>query len=237
MRGRPVRIVHTADCHIGSTADFGTAESAFGSLIDHSIALSADVLVIAGDLFDSGAVTADRVSWVAGELRRLNTPVVALPGNHDPWGARSIYRGLLSHDVEGLHVITASEGQSLVTAGVTFWGRALESHKPDFRPLMGVPQRPTGWGVVLAHGLVMAGPEPTLRGSPIYPADLAQVTWDYIALGHWPQFRPIVGYPAPAYYSGALATSRDGRGGAVLVDLKDPQISVSRLDLSSVVTG
>jgi DNA repair exonuclease SbcCD nuclease subunit len=230
----PVRIVHAADCHIGSTRDLGAAESAFAGLISGAIDLSADILVIAGDLFDSSTVPAQRVLWVAEELRRLNKPIVALPGNHDPWGPRSIYLGLLNRQIEGLHVITAPRGESFCVGGVTFWGRAVVSHDPGFRPLLGIPIRPPGWGVVVAHGLVVAGNEPTPRGSPIYPADLRAANWDYIALGHWPQFRLIEGYPTQICYSGALATARHGQPGAVLVELDESQIGVSQVDLGPV---
>jgi exonuclease SbcD len=230
----PVRILHAADCHIGSTRDFGAAESAFASLVNGVIDLSADILVIAGDLFDSSAIPERRLSWVADEMRRLKKPIVALPGNHDPWGPQSIYLRLLGSGIEGLHVITEPQGESFCVGGVTFWGRAVVSHDPGFRPLLGIPSRPPGWGVVVAHGLVLAGHEPTPRGSPIYPADLQAATWDYIALGHWPQFRQIEGYAARICYSGALATARHGRPGAVLVELDEPQVGVSQVELGPV---
>jgi len=229
----PVRILHAADCHIGATPDFGAADLAFASLITAAIDLSADVLVIAGDLFDSGTVPEQRVAWVREELRRLMRPIVALPGNHDPWGPQSIYRGLLAIDVQDLHVITAPQGESLCVRGVTFWGRAVISHSPDFRPLLGAPPRPRGWGVLVAHGLIMGGDEPTTRGSPIYPTDLSSANWDYVALGHWAQFREIEGYAARICYCGALATSRHGQPGAVLVELNESQLSVSQVELGS----
>jgi DNA repair exonuclease SbcCD nuclease subunit len=230
----PISIVHTADCHLGSSRDFGAAEFAFASLITGAIDLSADILVIAGDLFDSSAVPEQRVSWAAEELRRLKKPIVALPGNHDPWGPESIYRCLLRSEIEGLHVVTAPQGETFCVGGVTFWGRAVVSHDPGFRPLLGIPVRPSGWGVVVAHGLVLAGPEPTPRGSPIYPTDLRAADWDYIALGHWPQFRQIEGYPARICYSGALPTARHGRPGAVLVELDESKVGVSQVELGPV---
>jgi DNA repair exonuclease SbcCD nuclease subunit len=73
--------------------------------------------------------------------------------------------------------------------------------------------------VVAAHGLVLDSDEPTYRGSPIYPADLQAVDWDYVALGHVHAHAVLDAGPAPACYPGATASSRAGCPGVVVVDL------------------
>jgi DNA repair exonuclease SbcCD nuclease subunit len=50
-------------------------------------------------------------------------------------------------------------------------------------------------------------------------ADIEAVNWDYVALGHVHVYRVVRELPAaPVVYSGATASSRDGRPGAVVVE-------------------
>jgi DNA repair exonuclease SbcCD nuclease subunit len=180
-----------------------------------------DAVVVAGDLFDNARVEQSVVDWVAAELGALPCPVVVLPGNHDPAGPDSIYhrfdRGLSSRSI---HVILKYEGEivDVPETEFTMWGRAVVEHNPEFRPLVGVPPRPKGgWAVVLAHGLVMASDSATQRGSPIYPADMRGIAWDYVALGHVPRFGRVDTAPVPAFYAGDTANSLDGQPGGVIV--------------------
>ena len=95
----------------------------------------------------------------------------------------------------------------------------MPEHEPDFRPLTGLPARPTDrWSIAAGHGLIMDGDEPTYRSSPIYESDLAAVHWDYVALGHIHRYSVVRDDPTPARYAGATASSLDGSPGVVLVD-------------------
>jgi DNA repair exonuclease SbcCD nuclease subunit len=175
------------------------------------------------------------VTWTAGQLRRLGRPVVVLPGNHDHIGPGSIYR---NHDItargSSVMLLDNPRGRLIKLPDISIWGRGVEDHDPSFRPLQGLPPRPaTGWCIALAHGLVVDSDQPSTRGSPIYPRDLASVGWDYVALGHWPMFRVIPECPVPAVYAGPTARSHLGEPGAVVVDISASRGAVAewrRLD-------
>jgi DNA repair exonuclease SbcCD nuclease subunit len=122
MTRRALRIVHTADVHLGETppvdgsfpsthpedaviaaggAHLSTMrpeprpvsdEQAFARVIDTVLAERADALLIAGDLFDSNRVRETSLRFAAAQLRRLACPVVLIPGNHDCYDGTSIYR-------------------------------------------------------------------------------------------------------------------------------------------------
>ena len=47
------------------------------------MAAEVDMLLIAGDLFDHNRVPDETIAFVQEQLRRLQRPVVILPGNHD----------------------------------------------------------------------------------------------------------------------------------------------------------
>jgi DNA repair protein SbcD/Mre11 len=87
-----LKILHTADVHLdldGYVADpqgqryRDIVHQAFSTVIDLAIQESVDLLLIAGDLFDSNRPGGDVVDFAIQELRRAERPIVVLPGNHD----------------------------------------------------------------------------------------------------------------------------------------------------------
>ena len=105
-------------------------------------------------------------------------------------------------------------GDGGATAGTELsariWGRAMVEHRPEYRPLAGIPPaRPEQWNIAMAHGLFMDDID-MMRSSPITPADVHDSSYDYIALGHVHVFTDVsqggtkalyCGTPAPLYAS------------------------------------
>lgn len=212
-------LLHTADCHIGSSPG---AQAAFALITRLGLTEHFDAFVIAGDLFDDARVEQNLVDWVAEQLGSLPFPVVILPGNHDVLDSDSIYaRFDRERRYPTVHVLSNPDGELiyLPTANITVWGRPTVHHSPEFRPLLGIPPRPVqSWAVVVGHGQVEASDEPTLGGSPIYPRDLESIDWDYVALGHIPRFLQVKTFSAPAYYAGSsVRGADDGPGGVAIV--------------------
>ncbi len=90
----PIRIVHTADNHIGLPFKQYPTEvrnrlvaerfAAIGRLVEMANAREADFFVVAGDLFDSTRVKADDITKTVGLLSGFTgTAVIVVPGNHD----------------------------------------------------------------------------------------------------------------------------------------------------------
>ncbi|HZQ59496.1 MAG TPA: metallophosphoesterase [Acidimicrobiales bacterium] len=223
---RPLRLVHTSDCHLGNDSGASRPHSreqeAFARLVDLAARARADAVVIAGDMFDSPRAKGPILEWAAAELDRLECPAVILPGNHDVFDDDSAFWSLdFERRCRDVHVLDAPGGDEVVLEGlgVTFFGRPVLDHDPAFRPLADLPPRPErGWGVVVGHGLVMDVEGAAERGSPIYPSDLAAVDWDYVALGHVATFRVVQSAPVPVCYAGNTAQSHAGQPGAVVVD-------------------
>jgi DNA repair protein SbcD/Mre11 len=223
---QPVRLLHTADCHLGSDVQDGRRErDAFTSLIQAATVIRPAALVIAGDLFDHHKVSDEVIAWTLEQMGRLDCHVIVLPGNHDSAVLARLAAGSDGSNHAGrpqITIITAPDGQMVQVpqAGLNLWGRALIDHTPAFRPLCGVPARPAdGWSVAIGHGLVVDDRNSARRASPIYPADIEALEWDYVALGHVHAYRVVRDLPAtPVVYSGATASSHGGKPGAVLVE-------------------
>ena len=100
QRRRALKILHTADVHLDCDS-YGKAEQrqahralyyrCFETIIERAIAAEVDVLLIAGDLFDHNRVPDETIAFVQEQLRRLQRPVVILPGNHDCLYTHAIY--------------------------------------------------------------------------------------------------------------------------------------------------
>ncbi len=94
-----LRILHTADCHVGMRLDRYGAEAevlaqarvdVIDRLVDVANDERCDLFVIAGDLFHRVSVAKPIVAEVMGKLRRFNgRAILILPGNHDYLEERS----------------------------------------------------------------------------------------------------------------------------------------------------
>lgn len=86
-----MKIIHTADWHIGKIVnEFSMLEDQahfFDQLIDRVKQLDADVLIMAGDLYDRSIPPREAVTLANNVLTRLTQeagiPVLAIAGNHD----------------------------------------------------------------------------------------------------------------------------------------------------------
>jgi exonuclease SbcD len=98
-----LRLIHTADVHLGARhADLGDQAAAqrerqfaaFRATIDLALAEQVDVMLIAGDLFDSNTQPRRSVERAAAELARLAEAAVRvaiIPGTHDVYDRASVY--------------------------------------------------------------------------------------------------------------------------------------------------
>src|SRR6476646_11047072 len=114
-----LKLIHTADVHLGARHDDLGEQAAtqrerqfaaFRETVDLAIAEKVDVMLIAGDLFDSNVQPRRSVERVAAELKRMADakirPVI-IPGTHDVFDRASIYR---AYDLTALAGATADDG-------------------------------------------------------------------------------------------------------------------------------
>jgi DNA repair exonuclease SbcCD nuclease subunit len=211
LRGdRDVLIVHSSDLHLehdySPRLHGGDGTAVLSALLTAAQSLPADVLVLAGDTFDSHRIPVDLVERAAGLISAAGLPVVLLPGNHDPVVSNSIYAHRAISAIANLHVLGVTHDEAVVFEDLELevWGRAHRGYG-DMIPLEHPRQRSTRWQVVLAHGHYVPLPDRTTRLRPAWligDDELAATGADYIALGHWN--RPAtVGAVKKAYYSGA----------------------------------
>lgn len=122
MENNTVQQEHTSESNgkvrIAAVADIHVRENDKGKWVDYfkDISRNADVLVIGGDLTDTGDDGEAQV--LADELRACTIPVVCVLGNHDhEKGRHKLIRKILQND--NVHIL---DGESVVIKGVGFAG-------------------------------------------------------------------------------------------------------------------
>ncbi|MSO77702.1 MAG: hypothetical protein EXQ87_12475 [Alphaproteobacteria bacterium] len=224
MRQR-LKIAHCSDIHLDgdSHGAGGQAREAFALALAHMRGQAPDLMLLAGDLFDSNAARPETVHWAMEALAGLPFPVVMIPGNHDCMMEGAIYR---RHDftrIPNVRLLAAEAGEIayLADLGVAAWGKGMVDHSTDYSPLGGCPARPPDcrWYLGLAHGFFVPHGGDTDRSSPIHMREIEASACDYLALGHHHAAMELVTDKATAAYSGS-PTDLIGRGATyVLVDL------------------
>jgi DNA repair exonuclease SbcCD nuclease subunit len=156
---------------------------------------------------------------------------VLIPGNHDCFDERSVYRRFDFREIgPHVHTITQTGGATLHFDALhtTIWGRGLIDHAPENRPLAGVPARSGDrWHLGLAHGHFAEDLE--LRSSLITPGEIAESGLDYLALGHVHVFRDVSQGRTRACYPGTPAPLHGGQPstGSVARVTLDPDLGVA----------
>lgn len=194
---KTVKILHTADIHIGAAESFLKTEASkrrfenlltFEKIIDLGVEQSVDLIAIAGDLFDSNQIENRFIDAVFEKIASIKIPVVFCAGNHDPLNADSPF---LNRELpENLYVLGAEdecitfEEISLKCYGRSFTDVYLKGEEKftletdkDFVNLM------------VQHGELKS--DLSSDYNSITPTFVKNSGMDYIALGHVHKRTPI----------------------------------------------
>ena len=128
-----VRIIHTGDIHLDSPfsgLDVKRAEirknelrAAFVTMMSYAKKNAVDIVLIAGDLFDSEYVTRETVALIVREAKNCPAEIFIAAGNHDPISETSVYvkEGIFP---ENVHIFSGEELEkvSLDRLGVDVYG-------------------------------------------------------------------------------------------------------------------
>ena len=202
--GRDLVLVHSSDLHLG-VGERAEEMHSLRAVLDAARAASANVLLLAGDIFDHNRLPLSLIDAAARTLADAALPVVILPGNHDCLAAGSVYRRGGLADPANVHVIgiTHDESVELPALDLEVWGRPHLDHV-DMSPFAEPPSRGRArWNVATAHGHWVSGPQDYHRSWLIHQEQLDALDTDYIALGHWDRAVRVGAGAIPAYYSGS----------------------------------
>jgi DNA repair exonuclease SbcCD nuclease subunit len=239
-----LRLLHTADVHLGARhADLGDRAAtqrerqfaAFVATVDLALTEKVDLVLIAGDLFDSNTQPRRSVERAAAQIKRLvdaRIRVVIAPGTHDVYDRASLYR---AYDMPAL---AGAVGSDLVTVldpdhhdvhlpalDVVVHGRCYATKRAPESPLAGLDaggdDRAT-WHVGLLHAAIAIDGRTDGDDVVIRTEEIAASNLDYLALGHWHSTSKGKAGKTAYAYSGApepIALDQDRAGNVLLVTL------------------
>lgn len=235
------RILHTADWQIGKPyrwIDDGQKQARLQQERVEVVARIAeiarqeevDVVLVAGDLFDSSTVPAATVMEVLAVVGSMSCPVLVIPGNHDHGGVGGIWRRedlqrQMQDRAPNLQLLLASE--PVLVAGITVLPCPLLRQHESRNPLLWLEQLdwqtldPSAPRVVLAHGSVQGfGGDDSVNRLALDRLPSDEI--DYVALGDW---HGLMSVDRQAWYPGTPEPDRfpngpdDQRSQVLLVDL------------------
>lgn len=239
-----LRLLHTADVHLGARhADLGDRAAvlrerqfaAFVATVDLALAEKVDLVLIAGDLFDSNVQPRRSVERAAAQLKRLvdaRIRIVIAPGTHDLYDRASIYR---AYDLPAL---AGAVGSDLVTVldpahpeiqlkplDLIVHGRCFATKRAPHSPLRDLEVSKhdgVAWHVGLLHAAIAIEGKTDNDEVVITIDEIAASHLDYLALGHWHSTSKGKAGKTVYAYSGApepVALDQDRAGKVLLVSL------------------
>jgi DNA repair exonuclease SbcCD nuclease subunit len=212
-----LKILHTADIHLGAKfsglGNKGASQReqlivTFKNVIATAVSEKVDIVLIAGDLFDSNQQAQRNIDLVMEQFNLLgsnNIPICLIPGTHDSLDSSSIYRKV---DFEGkcpnLKIFT-DENMSCKeypSLDLTVYGKPNLSNRSSVSPLKGLRRSTSSkFHIGMAHGSLYI-PDKIAEDDHVFRLEEVKTAgMDYLALGHWHR---VYRCPteSPAWYPG-----------------------------------
>lgn len=229
-----LEIFHCSDIHLDDEARHASAlREGFTAVLARARELQPDIVLIAGDLFDSNRIPDSTVTFAMAEIEALRMPVALIPGNHDCMVPDGVFTRFDFDALANVEMLTAPDGEvrPVRELGVALWGRGMIDHSIEYQPLGGAPPKPADcrWYLGLAHGIYVPDGEDNYRSSPVPERAIAESPFDYLALGHHHAAMEVHAGSTAAVFSGS-PTDRVGRGPTYAVvtlrDASPPDVSI-----------
>jgi DNA repair exonuclease SbcCD nuclease subunit len=239
-----LRVAHASDIHL-DTDYFGGDHNIqsrdfcrriFRNQLNMLVGLKPDLMLLPGDLFDSNRASPETIVWAMEQIGGLPFPVIMIPGNHDCLADdNAIFRRYDFAKIKNVEMLLALGGESrmLNDFGVFVWGKGMDAHTPEFRPLDDLPApKPEVWNLALGHGIYVGEDVASYRSSPVESRQIEASGYDYIALGHHHALLDVTNATTAFYCGAPIPISRENPGTFVSIEFKDgvkPAVSIHKV--------
>jgi DNA repair exonuclease SbcCD nuclease subunit len=239
-----MKILHMADTHLGYSAYRKLTEdgmnqreidiyNSFKQCIDYAVKSKPDLILHAGDLFDSVRPTNRAITVALEQVIRLSNekiPFVVISGNHETPKLKET--GNIFKIFEHLDHIYPIYDNKYETIPFEIKGKKIIIHAvPHCQKKEGfidnlkkiTPDSSADFNVFIAHGAVTGIKEFKMNefNELFIPTEALSKDFDYIALGHYHNYTKIV---ENAFYSGSSErltfAEADGKKGCIEIELE-----------------
>ncbi len=232
-----MKILHIADTHLGYSAyrkvtDEGINQreqdtyDAFKQFIDYAIQVKPDLILHAGDLFDSVRPTNRAITFALAQIFRLSEqkiPFVVIAGNHEHPKLRET--GHIFSIFDHINYVYPVYNARYEPVSFTIQKKQIVVHaipqcptSDDFNNNIKklAPDSSADYNIVLTHGIVKGIKEFSMNefDELVVPTDTLHSQFDYLALGHYHKYTKVldnVFYPgSPERFTFADANEEKG---------------------------
>ena len=245
-----IRLIHTADIHLGMKFEMlgkkgyiqrKQVKDTFSKVIDTTLSERADALLIAGDLFDSNTPAKKDVDFVYEQFSKLekeDVPIVMIPGNHDYYCEKSVYKKYNFSNKFKNAVVLKESGEiyideNLDTAFFGFPNLSKRSHQSPFQEFTVNDKVDTGISIGIAHGTYNMGvTEPDDHVFELEEIEKSQLS--YVALGHWHSPYEVPTKKVKSWYPGSpecTSSDQKERGIILFIETDGTSTIVKRLPI------
>jgi len=237
-----MKIIQTSDVRLGAhfvglklAGDKLRAglKSTFSRIIDYTINEKADLLIIAGNLFENTDVSKNLQDFVAHELSRLGSiPVVILPGNRDSSTDYTFWRSWDSlKSLKNVYISTDSKNPFIKLEELDCTVYGFHENLPDNSEHGDT--KPTASQTTKYHiGVICCSPDNVKAKTEDISLNL-----DYICLGGSNSFIDLTDSGINAAYSGSpekLDFDQPNAGNIAVVEIdSESKASVAKVDIGS----
>lgn len=220
-----MKVLHIADTHLGYSAYRKSTEeginqreidvyNAFEQFIDYSIENKPDLIIHAGDLFDSVRPNNRAITFAIKQMIRLSEkeiPIVIISGNHEnPKLKETGHIFSIFDHIKNVYPVYNSKYETLDFE--TSQKKKIKIHaipqcnsKKEFNDELKKlkPDKKMDYNIFVAHGSVTGIREFSMNefNELIIPTKVLTKKFDYIALGHYHNYSKIT---ENAFYPGAI---------------------------------
>lgn len=250
-----IKILHAADLHLDSPFQAlssakaairrGEQRELLGRLAELATIEQVDVMLLSGDLLDSGSPYTQTAQELIRHLGSISVPVFVAPGNHDFYSPRSPYARYKFPD--NVYIFKNNYIEKVGLSGMNVYGAAFTDTESQgmlcgFR----APREDGKVNLMCIHGELCNGES---RYNPITENELAASGMDYVALGHvhkasglkkagsvyysWPGCTEGRGFDECGNKYVNIVELEDGRCELRQVSIASRRYEILRLDLSA----
>jgi DNA repair exonuclease SbcCD nuclease subunit len=252
-----MKILHVADTHLGYSAYRKVTEDginqremdaydAFKQFVDYAIKSKPDLIIHAGDLFDSVRPNNRAITFAVKQMIRLSkkgTPFVVIAGNHEHPKLKET--GHIFSIFDHMNHVYPIYNAKYKTLSFTINNEKIMIHtipqcelKKQFNEeLKKLKPNPTAdYNIFVSHGAVTGIKIFSMNefNELIIPTKVLSKDFDYIALGHYHRYTKLANN---AFYSGSTErftfTDAPDKKGFIELELSDGKLKQSFIELEN----
>jgi DNA repair protein SbcD/Mre11 len=217
-------------------------KNAFVKLIDLTIEEKADLLILAGDTFDSPDISQNLLNFFLDQIRRLEkTPAVILPGARDPYQKGSFWEEWqITSSTDNLHILADPDKLyvELANLSTTVYGYPVMTDSADDNPVKHLRKSGDSANhIAIIYGNLIQDKSDPNQERSFSTKDLAAAGFNYAALGGRNELLDLTAVGIRAAYSGSpevLSVESANSGQCLVITMDGDLLSVQPKPVGSL---